>query len=388
MKFTHLHRATLPLETLIGFALAAVMEEGSMLHLAPLDQDTWERELSRQPEATLFHTSAWLEVLARSFGAQVDRWGIYDGFALRGLLPVLRRRRGPFVLLGSPIAGMGTPYLGPLVPAELLTETLALLEPLVRRARAASMQVNFPGPVQLAAPPPGYRLDERLTLVLPLAPRTRADLWQGLKKNCRAHVRQAEKRGVEVFEADSPTILEDYFRLERQVFERRERPVPFPPGFYYQLWHTLRPLGMFNVFAARYEQRIVGVQINGWYGGKLYGLFGATDSACRQVYPGNLLEWHLIEWACARRLTTYDMVDGMDAGWSEFKRSFGAQEVPTPSLLAERSRAAAAVRQARHALRRTLVHLSTSLPRAAAFARRGPTPAGATSGDASTALES
>lgn len=329
-----------------------------MLHMVPLDEATWDAELAAHNQATLFHTSRWLNLLQRTHHVSVERLGIFDGDTLRGLFPILRRRRGPFLRIGSPVNGTSTPYLGPLVPDELLPTTLALFDDIARRERAASVHLSFPHPINLGAIESlGFQVRQRVTLMLPLAGRTSAELWQGLKKNCRAHVRQAEQRGVEIVEAHDPDILDAFWALEQKVFRRRKQRAPNPRRFYTALWDTLRPSGQMNVFVARCAGHIVGVQINGWYQDKLYGLYGAVDDDYRRCSPGNLLEWHLIDWAAKQGMKTYDMIDGTDAGWGEFKRSFGAVPEDTPYLFSDRSRAAALVRSVRQALRRNMAHL-------------------------------
>jgi CelD/BcsL family acetyltransferase involved in cellulose biosynthesis len=179
-------------------------------------------------------------------------------------------------------------------------------------------------------------------------------LWQGLKKNCRAHVRQAENRGVEIVEAEGPEIIEEYWRLEQEIFARQGVPVPNHRAFYYALWETFHSAGQLNIFAARHAGRVIGVQINAWYADTLYGLYGATDSAYRKSYVGNLLEWRLIAWAAQRGMARYDMIGGTDAGMAEFKQSFGAVPVETPALSSERWRSIALTRRLYGLLRQTV----------------------------------
>jgi CelD/BcsL family acetyltransferase involved in cellulose biosynthesis len=326
-----------------------------MLRLAPLDEETWDAALACHDQATLFHTSRWLNLLQRIYDVQVHRLGIFVGDTLHGLFPVLWRQRGPFTLMGSPVGNVATPYLGPLIADELLPETLAAFDQCFRRSRATVAQLRFPHPVPLPALTlPSYRVDPWMTLVIPLQGRTEDDLWKGLKKSCRAHVRQAEKRGVEISEAQNPEIFEDYLRLERTSLIRKGLSPPNPKEFYYALWETLRPAGQMNVFVARYGGKTIGVQINSWYQGKFYALHTAIDSNYRQYYPGNLLEWHQIIWAVRRRLEIYDMVGGPDGGPGEFKLSFGSVPVETPHFICDRSGAITLGRLARQVVRRAI----------------------------------
>jgi|GEM_PF-1844010 CelD/BcsL family acetyltransferase involved in cellulose biosynthesis len=325
-----------------------------MIRLVPLDETTWDTELARHHQATLFHTSRWLNLLQRTHGVQTERLGIFAGGRLCGLFPVQQRRRGPFILMGSPVSGTATPYLGPLVPDELLPATLTAFASLIQHRRPAIVHLGFPYAVNPALVTAlGYQFYPQTTLVIPIRGRTRDDLWQGLKKSCRAHVRQAERRGVEISEAQQPDVLEDYLRFERAVFARRGLPPPNPRQYYYELWESLRPAGQMNVFVARCEGHIVGVQINGIYQGKLYGLHGAVDARYRdRCYPGNLLEWHLIAWMADHGLELYDMIGGSDPGWGQFKRSFGSVPVAMTACIDERSRLFTFARAARQAVQR------------------------------------
>ena len=73
--------------------------------------------ISNHPLATLFHTREWLEILKEGFPwTKVKLYALIDkhGKPL-GLVPVEFARKLTFLLAGSPLPGLFTPYQGPLL---------------------------------------------------------------------------------------------------------------------------------------------------------------------------------------------------------------------------------------------------------------------------------
>ena len=116
--------------------------------LEPLTEEQcarWE-DLIAPCEAThLFHRGPWLDYLAASRGVDIRLWAIRDRGATVGYFCGGLVRKGPFLVLGSPLKGWGTNYMGPVVNRNFeQTEFLLALDELSRREGVAMVELESP----------------------------------------------------------------------------------------------------------------------------------------------------------------------------------------------------------------------------------------------------
>lgn len=81
--------------------------------LAAADLDEWDDHVAASPQATVFHTAAWLRVLERHSGAELHPLVGYKGEEPVGLFPVFALSKGPVTAAFSPPPRLGVPHLGP-----------------------------------------------------------------------------------------------------------------------------------------------------------------------------------------------------------------------------------------------------------------------------------
>src|SRR5512136_1820439 len=88
----------------------------------------WDSLVKQFPGHTLFHTAEWLSFLEATFHLQKLPLGLYRNGRMVGLFPALLDHKGPFKILGSPLTGWWTPYMGPLIDDELLDEAMSAID--------------------------------------------------------------------------------------------------------------------------------------------------------------------------------------------------------------------------------------------------------------------
>src|SRR5262245_44415671 len=143
----------------------------------------WNQLVATFPDRTVFHGLPWLQLLCESHGLrrQLLRADM-DGRCV-GIWPCLDLRKGPFRIVGSPLPGWSTAYLGPLFAPKVDIQVIlrAFLEstPLHRWSYFRCRVLDEQRDVDLA----GYgfkRLDREETYLLGLSP-TESELWNDLK---------------------------------------------------------------------------------------------------------------------------------------------------------------------------------------------------------------
>lgn len=294
----------------------------------------WTDKINDHSHLTLFHTFEWCEILKDGFPhIEIKFYTILDEQNRTiCLLPIEFARKGPFKLCGSPLPGLFTPYQGPLLlePPDIGLEEVAKL----------AIQLFKPHFFALSLSPDRHKgtlvrrglanWELKKTFLLDLTA-GREQLWKNLDPETRNQVRQAERRGVEIYEPKSLSDwIEDYFAMHVAVYTRQKLKPPAKPVFYQALWHHLYGKEQLKVILARHEGKIIAGGIFLIYKDTIYFLDGASFREYQKLRANNLIQWHIISWAASKGLRFYDMVGANIPSIAHFKRGFGGSEIDYP----------------------------------------------------------
>jgi CelD/BcsL family acetyltransferase involved in cellulose biosynthesis len=291
--------------------------------LDPIGDPAWLRLVGRAPAATPFHHPAWLRLVRGHYRYPTAAVVALDrsGEPVAGL---------PLMAVGSRLTGnrlVSVPFsdaCGPLLVPEAGADAAHALARAVeaeRARRGVKLEVR-------------ERFDEAGTAV-ELFVRHVVDLRDGadaVEKRFASRVRRNTKKGRRegvVFTRESGTSALDIF-YALHVQTRRRLGVPTQPRSFIR---GLRPLfdeGLGFVGIARHAGRPVAAAVFLRAGSTLLYKYGASDEAALPLRPNNVLFSDVIRWAADEGLDALDLgrtdLDG--EGLREFKRSWGAEELP------------------------------------------------------------
>lgn len=292
------------------------------MKIISLSEEDWNQQIQGVSPLTPFHQVSWHRVLKSTFkDLAVEYYAIEQSGKATSLIPIFKRKRFGLKLMGSPLRGMFTSYLGPLSENGTEMDADEMLNRLFR--------VLSPDFFELAsAPKHSLVIDGACpseTILVDLAP-GEAELWKKMKKKTRNQVRQAQKAGVEIVgpETNDDWILE-YYDMLSDTYRRRDMTPPTSIDFYRKLWQQLSPIGLLTVLMARFEGRIIAGGIYLVCDGAVYGLDGAMDRRYQKQRPNNLIEWETIAWGANQGLRCYDMLGANIPSIAKFKLGFGGQ---------------------------------------------------------------
>ena len=233
-----------------------------MIELRSLEDNKlpeWNSIVEQLPNATLFHTMEWLNFLEKAFHLEKLPMGLYQDGRLAGLFPMLMTRKGPFRILGSPLTGWNTPYMGPLIKAELLNEAMSAFNSLMKSLKADYVEVRFPQADLILPSLPGFHNKPVYTYILDLEGGENK-AWNGLKRECRKAVRKALNNNVKIVDADERSWVEDFFPMLKNTFAKSGQVPTRTKQYYYDLWDYLIPTKNVKVLFAEHEgHRIAGL---------------------------------------------------------------------------------------------------------------------------------
>jgi len=139
----------------------------------------WNSLVEQYPNATLFHTMEWLNFLEKAFRLEKLAMVIYQDGKMIGLFPMLMTHKGPFRILGSPLTGWNTPYMGPLIEPELLDEAMSAFNGLVKSLKADYVEVRFPQADLILPSMSGFNSEQVYTYIVDLEG-GEDEVWSGL----------------------------------------------------------------------------------------------------------------------------------------------------------------------------------------------------------------
>jgi hypothetical protein len=288
------------------------------------DAGRWERAaLSSGQPVTVFHTYSWLSLASRMTDTAFTPLVITTNGADVGIVPWLTRRRGPI----STVNWVPFPYVGPLIPTELLPATLSRLVQRSRRHGVIQCQLCFPpgasvDPATLwkhgfaVRTDQTYRVDTRLP---------EDELWAAVAARTRTAIRAAERIGVVVESSTDTTILGEAVStaFKARNLKSGYTSSEFPPSI-----ENLSALGL--------RTRLTVASVDGAAAGSLAS-FMHGDSALiwqggvlpefRATNANAALYWDSIKWAHHEGATSLDLVGIPDEGIGKFKRKFGGNLV-------------------------------------------------------------
>jgi hypothetical protein len=293
----------------------------------------------------IFHTSPWLRFVAESQGATPVLATVHDGARPVGHFTGLVSKRFGLRILGSPMAGWTTSYVGfllePGVPRRAALEALmpfafdelgcAHLE--IRDRFLDAADLNGLGLVWDAAP----------TAVISLEP-SPDELFAAMASACRRNIRKADKSGVVIEEVpyDDPSFAAEFYDQLRDVFAKQNLVPTYSLDRVTSLIRHVGPAGDLLLLRARDPSgRCIATAVLPWHHRTMYFWGGASYRAHQLLRPNEALIWHALQWARNHGVTEFDFVGG-----NSYKQKYGTTEVEVPWARRSRSPLVAGLRDA------------------------------------------
>lgn len=295
--------------------------------LEPLSEDQsarWDDLIAPYESAQLFHRSPWLDYLAASRGIEVRLWAIRDAETTIGYLCGGLVRKGPFLLLGSPLKGWGTNYMGPIMDSDAdPLGVVRALDDLAKREDLAMTELEGRALSDSVMQASGFEAVCSWTYEVSLAPDDPDRMWNTLSSTARNRIRKALKNGLTVEDTDDPSIADEFYDQYAALVKHKGFTPPYLREYPRLLVHHLKKADL--LFALRVRDsggRVLATGLFPHDDRTVYFWGGASIREARQLCPNELLHWSLMRLAAQRGLRRYDM-----CGHGRFKRKFGGNLV-------------------------------------------------------------
>ena len=290
----------------------------------------WDDFVEGSQDGTIYHQTAWLNVIARCYGFRPYFITLTDanGQITGGL---------PLFLVSSRLTGrrlVSVPYtnaVGPVCRPGI--DASPLLDAAVELARQESCRYvevrDQPGRESLSYPA-FERSDYFGTFLLELDPNVDKIRAQ-FDKRVRRGIAKAKKGEIQVRFGKDLKAIRAFYQLN--LLTRRKHGVPPQPlKFFEMLWRELRHLGEIEVLLAdSHEQTVAGLILLTYRDTVIYA-YGASDQRFLRSAPNHALFDAAIRWSSEHGYSKFDFgrTSPDNEGLMEFKRQWGARCITLP----------------------------------------------------------
>lgn len=284
------------------------------LSLESITRDDWQT-CEDCPGWTPFHGWDWLSWFAPLVDCQFVPLALLRNGHLVGLAPMLLRRQS----LGYTANLVPFPFLGPIVPPELLSETARLLRRWGLRHRVARMQLTvYPAGQLLSGSLDAAGFDEQPieTFAIDLRRPTDEDTFSSFTKDVRNAWRRSQKRGVSI-RASTPEDLTSLLpKIHREVLGDL---TPYTVNIGIGLAQGGLPIPV-HTTTAYLNEKPIGMQVAIGGATTMGWLIGVVPEA-RDSQASTALIWDLVQWARQQQFCWLDLGSAPTAGNAAFSAS-------------------------------------------------------------------
>ncbi len=290
----------------------------------------WE-SLSNSENLNVFQSLAWLKFVAETQKATPIVSAIRSEENLLGFFTGLITQKLGFKILGSPLRGWSTDFMGfNLYPQASKREILKAFPKFVFQTLGCHY-------FELIDPTINKNDIDGLPFDIEILPRfvldltkSEDELFKDMKGSCRNYIRQSIRNGVTIEEATDITFAEDYYSQLKEVFAKQSLEPPYSLERLIKMIELLLPTGKLLLLRAKEPS------------GKCIatGIFLASNRTCvwwgeaswrqyQSLRPNEPMVWYGMKYWKERGVKDFHL----GGGWELFKSKFGSQTVQIIRLM-------------------------------------------------------
>jgi len=276
----------------------------------------WDGFLETHPQGSFYHRFAWMHLNQ----AQLGHSGIYlearDGESITGVLPLVLTRSRIFgrILCSLPFVNYGGPVA---VDAETTQELIDVAQQHASRLGVDYLEVRCAEPVETDMHASLHKIS--MTLDLEADP---DQLWNKFTSKHRTNIRRVYKDGLTVVSGGRELLPEFYAVMQRSW---RDLGTPlYAPEYFAAIVDTFPD--QTRIFVCRCNGEPVAVAFNGYFGGKVEGMWAGTTAVGHDLRANYVLYWEMIKDACERGFRRYHLGRSTaGSGAEQFKKKWNAE---------------------------------------------------------------
>jgi hypothetical protein len=272
------------------------------MELKALDEmpdELWNSRVRQYDTGMFYHQAAWLRYLEDQGHGRVVRMEMVDNGLTVGYFAGLLVKKGPFRILGSPLSGSKSEFMGPIANQDLdLDSFVTAIDAYCRQHRIHHLELGSPLFEPKIMSKHGFKTWQWKTFRIPLSP-DREAMWMALNRKCRNRIRKGMKNDLVVEETLDQSFVETHHAQLCEVFSRQGLAPPFSLKDLEGLVERLRPDNLIYTLQVLLKNsgEVIASGIFFHDDRHAYSISTASQFDTRSLYPNELLYWTVMELA-------------------------------------------------------------------------------------------
>jgi hypothetical protein len=291
---------------------------------------SWDDGISSHGAAYFYHGSGWIRFLQETQKALPLRFRIVEQGKAVGYLAGLLVRKGPLTILGSPLSGWFTEYMGPIPDSGFdISAFLPAVDRWCRRHGVHQIEMGSPLLAEEAMRQAGYDVLAWKTFRVRLsADETR--MWSALEGKARNRIRKALSYGLRVEDCGDSAFAGEHFDMLLDVYAKQNRLPPQSADYFRSLLRNLAPYGQLFCLRVKQGERTVASGFFPHDRRRVYSLSTASRREDQHLCPNDLLHWTVMTLAGRMDLEEYRLGDNyrIPEHGGHFKDKFNGEATP------------------------------------------------------------
>jgi hypothetical protein len=308
-----------------------------MLTLERIEPDdlAWAR-MDAFEDRNVFQTREWVSFVQKTQGAEPVIAEVRDGATHVGYFTGLVVSRFGIRILGSPMAGWSTWYMGFNLQEQV--SRVEAIEALPRFAftdlRCMHLEIGDRRMQIADLEERGFETATNGRVEVDLT-RSEDAIFADMSSACRRCVRKAEKSGVTIEVATDPRFADDYYAQLEDVFAKQSLVPTYDVTRVRELVSTLGTERLLLLRARDGEGNCIATGIFPGMNRSSFFWGGASYRRHQHLRPNELLMWHALRYWKTRGAEFCDLGGG---GGFDYKRKYGTRDVLIPFAYKSRYR--------------------------------------------------
>lgn len=292
-------------------AAAEVIESGS--DASGLE---WDAFIRAQPAGSFYHCHGWKRLNEQHFGHATLYLEARVAGDVVGVLPLVLTRSRIFgrILCSMPFVNYGGPIA---VDSATSGRLIQAARDHAGRLRADYLELRCASPLDTDLQVSTQKVS--MTLDLEADPE---QLWNRFSSKHRTAIRRVYKDGL-VVSSGGAELLPEFYSVMQQSWRDLGTPL-YDPGYFHAILDAFP--GQVRVFVCRRHSEPVAVAMNGYFAGKVEGMWAGNTRAGHDLSANYVLYWEMIKDACERGHRHYHLGRSTaGSGAEQFKKKWNAE---------------------------------------------------------------
>jgi len=286
--------------------------------------ENWDDIIKSFDSKTLFHESAWHDHIETIYkNATVNYYYIQENESVIGYYCALVVKRFGMKIMGSPLKGTGTNYMGPIINQH--TDQVPLMTAILdmcKREKISHLELSNDILDPEIMRSFNFKLYNFVTHKIPV-PDEEETAFKNLKSTGRNRVKKAMQNNLKVEILDNDRIIPTYIEQLKEVYGKQGMSLPFGINRVQSLCNIDRANHNLLKMGIIYDNEIIATGLFPYDENAIYFWGAASWMKDQHLLPNELLHWEIIKFAVNNNIKVYNMCGGT----SQFKNKFGGEDV-------------------------------------------------------------